>query len=104
MRIVTDTNVIVSAFVFGGLPQRVLALGAKGAYVVCLSEAIQSEVDRVLSRKFAWNRDRINSSLRWLGKWVVILDPEPSLSVVKEDPDDDRAQRMSLTAPPPNGD
>jgi predicted nucleic acid-binding protein len=40
MRIVADTNVIVSALVFGGVPRRVLELADSAAWELFYSEAI----------------------------------------------------------------
>jgi predicted nucleic acid-binding protein len=38
MRIVLDTNVIVSALVFGGLPRQILELAEAGWWEFCYSE------------------------------------------------------------------
>lgn len=98
MRIVADTNVIISAVVFGGLPRRVLQLAAMGAFELCLSEAIQSEVERVLEIKFGWERPLIRSTLRSLHGWAVIFEPESSLAIVDDDPDDNRILECAVAA------
>ncbi len=46
MRIVLDTNVIVSALVFGGLPRQILELAETGEFEVFFSEAMRAEVRR----------------------------------------------------------
>lgn len=78
MRVVADTNVIVSAFVFGGLPRRVLELAAMGHFELCLSEAIQAEVERVLENKFGWDRSTIQSSVLRLQGWSLLFAPQNS--------------------------
>jgi hypothetical protein len=55
MRFVADTNVIVSALVFGGLPRRVLELAEAGIGHIFYSQAIEAEVHRVLREKFGWD-------------------------------------------------
>jgi len=57
MRIVVDTNVIVSALVFGGLPRKVLELAAEGVCAIYFSAPIQAEVERILEEKFGWSRE-----------------------------------------------
>jgi hypothetical protein len=55
MRIVADTNVIVSALVFGGVPRGVLEQAEAGRCDLFYSESIQREVRRVLEQKFGWD-------------------------------------------------
>ena len=98
MRVVADTNVIVSAFVFGGLPRRVLELAAMGHFELCLSEAIQAEVERVLENKFGWDRSTIQSSVLRLQGWSLLFAPQTPLDLVKDDPDDNRILECALAA------
>jgi putative PIN family toxin of toxin-antitoxin system len=54
VRIVADTNVIVSAFLWGGTPRRVLDAVEAGDFELYTSRALISELEDVLSRaKFA---------------------------------------------------
>jgi len=63
MRIVVDTNVIVSALVFGGLPRRVFEAVEGGRCEFYYSAEIESETRRVLHDKFGWDEDRLDSYL-----------------------------------------
>jgi predicted nucleic acid-binding protein len=54
MRIVVDTNVIVSALVFGGLPRRVFEMVESGRCDFYHSADIENEARRVLRDKFGW--------------------------------------------------
>lgn len=56
MRIVVDTNVIVSALVFGGLPRRVFEAVEIGHCEFYYSAEIENEAGRVLRDKFGWGR------------------------------------------------
>src|ERR1700719_4504352 len=78
MRIVADTNVIVSALVFGGVPRRVLELADSAVCELFYSEAIQVEVRRVLLEKFGWS--------------------DAKLDAVFDDPDDNRILECALSA------
>jgi uncharacterized protein len=88
MKIVADTNVIVSALVFGGLPRRVFELLETGLCDFYYSSEIQSETWRVLRDKFGWDERRLETYLPrlWsLGSQVV---PTVRVSAVAEDPAD----------------
>lgn len=90
IRIVADTNVTVSALVFGGLPRTVLELAEAGHCELFYSTAIQNEVCRVLAEKFQWSAAMLQKTLPHLwgiGKLVV---PQVTIKVVLDDPDDDR--------------
>ena len=98
MRIVVDTNVIISALVFGGLPRRVLDLAAAGMCSLYFSPPIQAEVERILEEKFGWSREEIQASTRTLWNFGTLIDPQISLAVVTDDPDDDRILECAVAA------
>ncbi len=50
MRIVVDTNIIVSGFLFGGVPLRVLDAGKIGIIELCTSQALLDEFAEVIER------------------------------------------------------
>lgn len=96
MRIVVDTNLLVSGVITaGGLPRRLLEAGLAGEYELCTSEALLTELLDVLSRKKFYARllraeltpEGIVSELRRLA--VVVSAPAKPPRVVPTDPDDD---------------
>lgn len=61
VRVVLDTNVAVSALLFGGVPARLLDLGRTGELEICTSAPLLDELGGVLNRakfarRFAKNR------------------------------------------------
>lgn len=98
MRIVVDTNVIVSALVFGGLPRQVLNLADVGLCLWYFSAAIKGEVERVLKEKFGWSTEEISARGRILWSWGTLVKPKVWLSVVKEDADDNRILECAMAA------
>ena len=58
MRVVLDTNVIVSGLNFPGNERIVLDLARRGRFELCLSPFILEEVSGVLGRKFGWSEGR----------------------------------------------
>ncbi len=96
--IVVDTNVIVSALVFGGLPRKVLDLVARGTCEMYFSAPIREEVERVLEKKFGWDRTEVDARVEFLFSWGTEIHPRNPLAVIKDDPDDDRILECALAA------
>lgn len=51
-RVVADTNVYVSALLFGGIPGRFLDLALGGSFTLVVSNALLDELTEILDRKF----------------------------------------------------
>lgn len=98
MRIVADTNVIVSALVFGGLPRRIFELSEVGAYEFFYSAHIRDETYRVLKKKFQWDEHKLATYLADFWKIGFYVVPVQHVQVVTEDPDDDRILECALAA------
>ncbi len=99
MRIVLDTNVILSAVLFGGKPRQVLDLVLSGRLDLSLSEAIISELRGVLARpKFGLTAPTIESmigELTSVAEWVV---PTRNLEVIADDPSDNEILNCAVEA------
>jgi putative PIN family toxin of toxin-antitoxin system len=52
-RVVLDTNVLLSALIFGGKPRAIVEMLAKRKIEVAISEAILTEMRRKIARKFS---------------------------------------------------
>ena len=52
IRVVLDTNVLVSAIVFGGIPQKVLSLVFKGDLTGITSVSLMAELSEVIHKNF----------------------------------------------------
>lgn len=100
MLVVLDTNVIVSALHF---PRSRLAkiptLIQEGKVDLAISPFILGEVEGVLVDKMGWTREltkEARETLRSLA--TVIVDPEESISVVKDDHADNRILECAVEA------
>lgn len=83
MRVVLDTNVIISGLNFPGNERLVLELALRGRFELYLTEFILGEVAGVLGRKFNWNEERIQQALRTLSDAGNMVEP-PRLPEVIE--------------------
>ena len=75
MRVVLDTNVIISALNLPGNERLVLELALRGRFEFYLSLFILEEVAGVLARKFGWDEERTSQALRVLGDSATVIDP-----------------------------
>ena len=98
MRIVVDTNVIVSALVFGGLPRRIFEAVESGRCGFYHSADIESETRRVLRAKFGWDEERLDRYLPVLWRLGERVMPRRRVNAVREDPDDNRILECALAA------
>ena len=63
MRVVADTNVIVSAIIFGGKPQAILDLAQDGQIQLFISNPILAETTRILRDKFHRTPEQLRNDI-----------------------------------------
>ena len=91
MRVVLDTNILVSAFVFpGGVPEAVFRMAVEEQIDVISSRPLLAEFGRVLSEKFEWEPSRVAEALAQVVGSVTLVHPRERVQVVNDDPADDR--------------
>lgn len=92
MRVVLDTNVLISALLFTGVSSDLVPLWQKGAVRILLSREILEEYLRVLAYpKFKLSRQEIRGLIEAdLLPFVEIVNPGRRLKVVITDPSDDK--------------
>ncbi len=97
IRVVADTNIYISALMFGGLPGRFLDLAFSRAFALVSSRAILDELDEKLRGKFAVsNKDAalVRARLEETADWA---EPDFALQVVADDPDDNRILECAVS-------
>ena len=98
MRVVLDTNVIVSGLNFPGNERAVLELALRGRFELCLSPFILEEVSGVLGRKFDWTEERSAQALRALGGAATVIEPRRLPEVIEGDHADNRILECAVEA------
>ncbi|MCE9613657.1 MAG: putative toxin-antitoxin system toxin component, PIN family [Lentisphaerae bacterium] len=98
-RIVLDTNIYISAFLFGGPPERVIRLILSGALECCISVPILDELRDVLQRtKFGLTADQALAIAEEARAMCRVVTPMCTVADVTLDPDDNHVLAYALAA------
>jgi len=99
MKVVFDSNVFISALLFGGKPRLVFNLVLSGKIDLAISESILEEISEVLLRpKFKLSKSFVKEFIRELEEITELVEPKRRVKVVKADPDDDRIIECAIAA------
>jgi len=91
VRVVLDTNVLISAFVFpGGAPEQVYRRVLDGRIELVTSRPLLSELGRVLTGKFDWEPGYAEEVVAQLVRLAVVVDPPNEVVDITDDPADNR--------------
>ncbi len=95
--VVMDSNVFISALLFGGNPRRIIRLAETGLIQLYSSKEIWTEVERVLAVKFRWPQTRVTAATKYL--WSLTRCVQPTRRVNDcIDPDDNRVLECAIEA------
>jgi len=99
LRVILDTNVLISAILFGGKPRRILEKAIRGEIRLCLSEPMLEELKGVLQRsKFDYSPEMIQIILTELMSISDFVNPSETINIVAEDPEDNRILECAVAA------
>ncbi len=99
-KIVIDTNILISAFGWGGLEHKLIQFCTDGYFDLYLSTQIMSELASVLDYpKFRpiFQESSKEAFLNLVWRIANVRDITPYLNVIKDDPSDDRILECALT-------
>jgi putative PIN family toxin of toxin-antitoxin system len=98
LRVTADTNIFISGLNFRGKPFELLTLARAGKIELAMSDAIMTEIKRVLSLKFKWPDEDIVAVERQIKSFTRHVDPQQPVDLVKEDPTDNRILECAADA------
>ncbi len=96
MRVVADTNVFISALMFGGLPGQFLDLALRRRFTLVTSKVLLDELDEKLRGKFAVSERDAQAIRAKLEGNASIVAPDFELNAVPDDLDDNRVLECAL--------
>jgi len=97
-RVVLDTNVLVSALLFGGIPARVTRLAIEGHILSATSPALLAELHGVLLAKFLFPSTIAEVIVMEWKTVSVVVEPTVEVSVIVSDPADNRVLECAVGA------
>lgn len=88
MKVVFDTNIFISAFIFpGSQAEKAIRRVAEGIDILLISKPIINEVLSVLSRKFNQDAEAISRVAVYLSELAIIVHPKKAVHVLKDESD-----------------
>ena len=90
-RVLCDTNVLVSAFIAGGPPSRVVEAAIEGRIALVLADPVLDELERVLTTKLGFAVERVRDIGILLEELATerVSAPTTAPEPITGDPDDD---------------
>ena len=103
MRFLLDTNVVVSAVIWGGLPFRLLQAATEGDVELYTSPALLAELRAVLGREHLASRlsgqqVSVDEAVRFYGDLAISVSPLAVPRAVPRDADDDQVIAAAIAA------
>ena len=95
MRVVLDTDVLVSALHFGGRPRRLIDDVLRGDHTLVIGAAILGELEAVLVETCGWASDRAAAVRAELEAIAEVVTPVEVPRVCR-DPDDDQILAIAV--------
>lgn len=98
MKVVFDTNILVSAMLWRGTPYRCLLAIRAGLADLILSPPIIDEFRNVLDKKFALTREEVEEGIALVQESARLIGIPGTLRVLTDDPEDDKFIETALVA------
>jgi len=96
-RVVFDTNILISGYLWGGIPRKALEKTRTKKWILVLSEGGIREFIRVLSySKFALTASVIQPLITDLEENAEFVEVKSSVEIIKEDPSDNIFLSLAL--------
>ena len=86
-RVVFDTNILLSAFLFGGNPGVLFEAVRAGKVRLIVSPSILAEFASILKNKFAWANADIRDAVAVIGCSAELIKPKQKLAILADGAD-----------------
>jgi uncharacterized protein len=97
VKVVLDTNILISAFVFpGGPPEDVFRAALEGRIELVTSPPLLAEFGRVLSSKFGWEPSIAEQAVVQIARVGTVVRPKERVVEILDDPEDDKVLEAAL--------
>ncbi|MBI4052969.1 MAG: putative toxin-antitoxin system toxin component, PIN family [Candidatus Diapherotrites archaeon] len=90
MRVVFDTNVLVSASFWDGPSKMATEFATHGEIISITSVEILNEYEGILKRDFRQSPERAKEGAKWVRRFSLVVFPTKPIDAVKADPEDNK--------------
>lgn len=87
VRIVLDTNVLISAIVFGGKPRKILEMVKNKELSGVISPVLMAELEEILSKKIKYPKERVLQVEKKMKKIFRVVHPIKTIKAARDDND-----------------
>lgn len=87
LKVVLDTNVLISSIIFGGKPKQVVKLVLEKQIQGVTSKVLLAELSEVLTKKFHFDQAKINLLEKKIKKAFILTQPSETINILKDEPD-----------------
>jgi putative PIN family toxin of toxin-antitoxin system len=97
LKLVLDSNVFISAVVFGGKPREILDLAVKGLIEIAVSDDILEEIKAVLEgHKFRFPAKSVYAIITEIDNLADLVEPKEGIDTILDDPEDNRVLECAV--------
>ena len=96
IKVVADTNIYLSAILFGGKPDKIRRLAREKEIELLISEQILAEIAGILKRKFDWLDSQISQTIESIRNSTTLITPKYTLNVIKKHNPDNRILECAI--------
>jgi putative PIN family toxin of toxin-antitoxin system len=95
LRIVIDTNILISSIVFGGKPRQIIKLLQENKIIAIITPVLVAELLEILTKKFQFIPTRIALIQELINENFTIVNPTEVIHVIRDE-DDNRVLEAAI--------
>jgi len=96
IKIVADTNVLISALIYGGVCEEVLKLVREKSLELLISPEILTEFAGVFDRKFKFSPEKTKEAINRIRKISTLIIPIKRITLIKKHDPDNRILECAI--------
>ncbi len=96
MRVVADTNVLISALLFGGVSDQVFLAGLRGEIQLVTSDPLLKELERILKNKFKLDVQLVRGVIEEVRNVAEVVDVSSYINVISHPEEDNRVLECAV--------
>jgi putative PIN family toxin of toxin-antitoxin system len=96
VRVVADTNILISALLFGGVSEQVFLAGLRGEIQLVTSDPLLKELERILKNKFKLDTQLVKQVIDEIRNVAEVVEVSSYLNVISHPEEDNRVLECAV--------